>query len=647
MGRHDIAVARTPEEARDYTKALLRDLDSLESMIEQGLIESGPRRLGAEQELFLVDRGWRAAPIATDVLAGLDGKEFTTELGLFNLEINLDPILVSGTCLSDLRSALETSLQSVEREAAKLGAHGVLTGILPTLTKTDLSRDNFTPEDRYFVLNEAMSRMRGGPYRLHIRGVDELNLEHDNVLLEACNTSFQLHLQVSATEFVRFYNVAQAVTAPVLAAAVNSPLLFGRRLWSETRIALFQQAIDTRRITSNVRQVTPRVRFGERWVEGSVLDIYREDIARIPAVVAMSSLEDSAVVLQRGGIPSLDALQLYNGTVYRWNRPCYGVGDGKPHLRIECRVLPAGPSILDEVANAAFWMGTVLGVAERYDDVTALLSFEEARANLVAAARRGLDAGFVWWEGRNVGAPKLILDDLLPLAEEGLNRSGLRQDDVTRYLGIIADRVTKRRTGADWCSASLARMRPHGSRAERLAAVTAGLVARQNTGRPCHEWELADLKEAGGVKQNYRLVEQIMTVDLFTVREDELLDLAAVVMDWKQIRQIPVEDENNRLVGLISYGAVLRQLARQATTTDPARSIPVSQVMDRNPQTIAPEASLRDAVRLMRDHHITSLPVVKDDKLVGIVTLDDFLPLVERVLSDEPSADGESREKKV
>jgi len=634
MGRHDITVARTPQEARDYTRALLRDLDSLEFMVDNGLIESGVRCIGAEQELFLADAGWRAAPIATRILAGLEGKEFTTELGLFNLEINLDPLKLGGGCFTRLRDLLETKIGLVAAEARKYDTDLVLTGILPTLSKSDLSTSNLTPEKRYFALNEVMNRMRGGPYRLHIRGADELNIEHDNVLLEACSTSFQVHLQVSAEEFVRFYNVAQAVTAPLLAAAVNSPFLFGRRLWSETRIALFQQAIDTRRTTSNVRQVTPRVRFGERWVEGSILDIYREDVARIPAVMAVSSSENSARVLRNGGVPRLDALQVYNGTVYRWNRPCYGVGAGKPHLRIECRVLPAGPSIVDEVANAAFWVGSILGVVDKYDDVSRRFPFEEARANIVAAARRGLNAGFVWFENRGISAQRLILDELLPVANHGLEIGGVASEDIARYLGIIETRVAQRRTGAQWFRTSLTRMIPRGATAERMAALTAAVVRRQCDGMPCHEWPLAELKEAGGVKQNYRFVEQIMTVDLYTVREDELLDLAAVVMDWKKVRQIPVEDEDHRLIGLVTYGAVLRHLTRRDVAEGGGASIPVREVMDRTPMTIEPEATLREAVRLMREHQVTSLPVVKDDKLVGIVTLDDFLPMVERVLEE-------------
>ncbi len=219
-----------------------------------------------------------------------------------------------------------------------------------------------TPRERYHVVDDVLTRIRGGTYPSTSKERDELNLEHDSVMLEGGNTSFQVHLQVDPDAFADTYNVAQVMTAPVLAASVNSPLLFGRRLWAETRIALFQQSIDTRRTTPHLRELAPRVRFGEQWIKQSVLEVFREDIARIPALMATKNPEDPFEVLRAGGVPALAALQLYNGTASRWNRPCYGVCQGVPHVQIECRVLPSGPSVSDEVADAAFWVGLVSGV---------------------------------------------------------------------------------------------------------------------------------------------------------------------------------------------------------------------------------------------------------------------------------------------
>ncbi len=633
MGRQDISPDLEPAEFRAFTKALLNDLRALEHMLRDGMIETGVRRIGAEQELFLVDRGFRPAPIAVDLLEHLEGAEYTTELAKFNLEINLPPLELGGRCLTELQHQVQGHVDEVRRVAGDHKADVVLMGILPTLTNSDLSLENITPRPRYHALNDAVTRMCGGTYHLHIQGSEELHVEHDSVMMEAGNTSFQVHLQVEADEFAHFYNVAQMMAAPVLAASVNSPLLFGRRLWMETRIALFQQSIDTRRTMPHRRELTPRVRFGERWIEGSILDVYREDIARIPALVGATIDEDSLQTLRDGRVPRLAALQIYNGTVYRWNRPCYGVLHGKPHLRIECRVLPSGPTIQDEVANAAFWIGAVLGGAKAYDALCSRMDFADARGNLLAAARGGLQAGFTWMDGRRVTAPRLILAEIIPLARSGLEAQGVDSTDIDRYLSIIDARVRSKRTGARWLVESLARFDDSGTEAEQMAALTAAAAHRQHNTRPGHEWDYADIGEGGGWRHNYLRVEQYMTTDLFTVKQHELVDLTALLMDWKHIRQVPVEDDEHRLVGLVSYGAVLRVLATGGPA-EGAKAFPVKDIMDTAPVTAAPDTPTLEAIQLMRSHGVTCLPIVKDERLVGIVSVDDFLPIVTRLLEE-------------
>ncbi len=632
MGRHDVTPDLDPQRFRAFTRALLNDLRALDHMLREGMFETGMRRIGAEQELFLVGPGWRPAPLATDILPNLRGHEFTTELARFNLELNLDPLPLEAGAFERLHAYLVELLGQVRDEAKRHRAEVLLTGILPTLAKSDLSLTNMTPRDRYTALNEAVTRACGGCYQIFIQGTDELRIEHDSVMLEGCNTSFQVHLQVDPETFSRSYNLAQALTAPVLAAAVNSPLLFGKRLWAETRIALFQHAIDTRGAIPYVRDLTPRVRFGERWVERSVIELFQEDIARIPSLVGADVDEDPFEILRCGAIPELRALQVYNSTVYQWNRPCYGISNGKPHLRIECRILPAGPSIADEVANAAFWVGLMLGGLETWDDVTQHMDFDDARANFVAAARRGLKAGFTWMGGPAVSAPELILQELLPVARLGLDLAGVGSSERDQYLGIIEERVGSGQTGARWFELSLAHMGRSGTRAERMAALTASANRQQSTDMPGHTWVPAAIGEGGGWRYNYLRVEQFMTTDLFTVRENEVIDLAALVMDWKRVRQVPVEDDDRRLVGLVSYGAVLRELAGCAHGDE--TTLPVKSVMDPNPITIAPDTPTLDAIRLMRSHRITCLPVVDDDKLVGILTADDLVPIAERLLEE-------------
>jgi len=626
---------QSPGARRAFTKALLADLQALEEMLGRGLIESGVRRFGAEQEFFLVDGAFHPALVGPEVLVRLGGEPFTTELARFNLEMNLAPVPLEGPSFRSVHKEIEVLLDRARKAAAEEGADVVLAGILPTITKADLVLDNITPAPRYYALNDALNRLRRGtPYNLKVVGWDELHVEHDSVLLEACNASCQFHLQVSAAEFAPFYNAAQTALAPVLAAAANSPLLFGKRLWAETRIALFQQSLDTRDTSMHHREVLPRVRFGEHWVEGSVVELFQEDIARFRVILEEDVEEDPLKLLEAGRIPALKALQLFNSTIYRWNRPCYGVTNGKPHLRIESRALPAGPTVLDEVANGAFWAGLVLGISREYENLTERMDFDEARSNFNASARLGLKAGFEWLDGESVNAKSLILERLLPLADRALREARVDGEDVDRYLGVIRDRVDVGQNGAVWALRSVTNLKGEGTRSERLAAIVAATLRQQREGLPAHRWEPASLGEAGGWKGTFLRVGQYMNTTLFTVNEDELLEMAAFLMDRKQIRHVPVEDQEHRLVGFLSYRQILRMMAES-----PGRGIPetilVREVMDPDPLTVTPDTLTVEAIELMREKGVSCLPVVKEGRLVGIVSEREFLPIAYQLLKEK------------
>lgn len=633
MGQDVTGRERGPAGVRGFTRALLRDLKALRRMLHEGRFETGVRRVGAEQELFLIDDAYRPASKAMEVLDALDGP-YTTELGLYNLEANVEPRRLEGRCFHDLEARVHELVEGARTAARSVGAEVLLTGILPTLGKSDVTLDNITPKPRYRALDGALAAMRrGAPYRLHIQGSDELRAEHDSVMLESCTTSFQVHLQVDPDEFTRVYNVAQVVTAPVLAACVNSPLLFGKRLWDETRIALFQQSVDTRSGTVHTRDLAPRVRFGEDWVHESVVELFEEDVVRFRVLLIRDLEDDPLAVLDAGGTPRLQALQLHNGTVYRWNRPCYGVCETGAHLRIECRVLPAGPTVVDQVANAAFWIGAVLGGADRLGDVRERIDFGDAKANFLAAARNGPRAGFRWLDEVTISAPDLILEETLPLARAGLTSAGVDPDDVDRYLGIVRDRVRSGTTGARWLERSLQGMRGRGTRPERLAALTAATLARQKSGGPGHTWDDARIREGGGWRLNYMKVEQIMTTSLYTVNEEELVDVVAFMMDRKQIRHVLVEDDAHALVGIVSYRSVIRIMANGFdSSVEPVPA--VRDIMERKPISVAPETATLEAIRLMRQHQVSALPVVKEERLVGIVTERDILPIAYDLLEE-------------
>ncbi len=616
-------------------KCLLRDVEALQHMLREGLIESGRARIGAEQELFLVDQAWRASPCVQEVMGHLDGDpHFTTELGRFNLEFNLEAYPFEGESLRRMEEGLLRYLRVAREAAHRAGAGVVLAGILPTLRLEDLSLEAMTPVRRYKALNDAFHRLRGGVFRFRIKGIDELIIEHDSIMLEAANTSFQVHLQVGHEEFARVYNLAQVVAAPVLAAACNSPLLFGRRLWRETRIALFQQSVDTRKEEIPMRELQPRVSFGTRWVRESVLEIFQEDITRFRALIGTNEWEDPFDALAAGRAPQLHALRLFNGTVYRWNRPCYGISEGRPHLRIENRILPSGPTPFDEVSNAAFWLGLMKGLMEEYPDVTQHISFAAAKENLLTAATLGLDAQFVWLDGETWPARDLILSRLLPVARAGLEARAIAAADIDRYLGNLEERVRSRVTGAAWQLRSLAGMSEKASMSERLAALTAAMAQRQAENLPVHQWEPGELGESGNWREHYGTVEAFMTTDIFTVHQDDLVDLVTTVMDWAHIRHVPVEDDDHRLVGLLTHRQIMRHLAHR----DSDEPLAVAEIMERNPVAVTPDTPTLEAIEIMRDKGISCLPVVKDGVLVGIVTEHDFMevawPLLQQKLRE-------------
>lgn len=619
------------ERQREFTSALLADVRALERMIAEKRFETDVRRIGAEQEMFLIDDGWRPARGVLQLLERLRDSHYTTELGQFQIEANCDAQVFSGDGMARMHAQLDDLVDRARAAAGDLGMGVVLMGILPTMRKSDLGLDNMVPSARYMQLNNIITGLRGGKFQFSIKGLDELIVDHDSVMLEACNSSFQVHLQVAPDEFARFYNIAQVLAGPIMAVSANSPIVFGRRLWAETRIALFRQAVDSRTQSSHMRETEARVSFGTRWVKHSVAEIFKEDIARFRALVGTDLDEDPSALLDRGEIPQLKALRLHNGTIYRWNRACYGITDGKPHLRIENRVIPAGPSTIDEIANAAFWCGMMIEYGAREADITRRIDFDQAGANFYTAAREGVGSHFVWLDQTDISARDLVLEHLLPIAQCGLRRQGLDEADITKYLSVVEERVRTARTGARWQLSSWNSLRDRSTPVERANALVAATVQRQLTGRPVSEWERARLDEANTSRGNYARVENYMTTDLFTVQADDAIEMVANLMIWERIRHVPVEDAEHRLVGVVTHRAVLRFVLEGGST----HKSPVADLMKRDVTTVSPETPTIEALRLMRRLRLGCLPVVHDDRLVGIVTEEDFMEIASKMLERE------------
>lgn len=619
-------------EMQHFVRSLLCDVRALEHMIKNDWFETDVKRIGAEQELCLINKHYKPAYKAMDILEHFHPDWLTTELAQFNLEVNLAPQVFTGSAFSDMEKELRSHLAELEKAAAQEDVRILLTGILPSLRKFDLNLERLTPIERYYALMQALRNLRGSDYELRIEGIDELNIRHDSPLLEACNTSFQVHLQVTPDTFVPMYNIAQAVAGPVLAMAANSPLLFGRRLWHETRIALFQQSIDNRKSNDHLRDSSPRVTFGKDWLHKSILDIYKEDIVRFRVILGADIEENAFDSIRANQVPKLKALQVHNGTVYRWNRPCYGISpNGKPHLRIENRVIGAGPTVTDEMANTAFWLGLMEGMYDEYGDIRQQMGFVDARDNFFKAARTGIDSKFTWVGNQKINAGDLLRGELLPLARHGLELRGIDSSDINHYLDVIAERGKHHMNGARWTLKTFTKFARETTRDEALTTVTAAMLKNQNSSLPIHEWPIPELSEFDTYNPSKLLVEEFMRTELFTVQKTDILDLVADIMDWQKIRYMPVENDKGELEGLITARLVLRHFSRRRSLNGQSANL-VEDVMIKNPLTVTPSTSILEAIRLMNEHQIGALPVVRGKELMGIITEKNFVIMSKRLI---------------
>ncbi len=618
-----------------FVRNLLDDVQAFEYMLEHDWFESDIVRIGAEQEMCLVhNKTLKPAMINMEVLEHLKDMPWcVTELAKFNLEINLNPREFTGDCLSQLEAENLEYLSIIQKVLDGFDSSIILCGILPTLRKHDLDMQNLTPKDRYFALMAAIQKhLLGTSFELRVEGVDELLVKHDSPLLEACNTSFQVHLQVAPKDFVKMYNISQVLAAPIIAIAANSPLVFGRRLWHESRIALFQQSLDTRTTADHMRERLPRVNFGSGWLRGDITQIYKEDISRFRVLLAGEIEENSLEMVQQGITPKLRALQIHNSTVYRWNRPCYGISpNGKPHLRIENRVMPSGPTTVDEVANAALWLGCMVAMGERYDDITKNIDFVDARDNFLKSAKFGIDTTFTWMKDKKVPVTDLILQELLPLAKEGLKSRKVKTADINKYMDIIEARAKEHKTGARWALRTFTALRKEVTNDEAVTAITAAMVKNQKLNKPVHTWDIGTTADLDKWQPSKIKVEEFMSTDLFTVQKDDLIELVADILDWRRIRYMPVEDSKGELIGLISSRMLLRHFSRRHQLDDNP-VVMVKDIMITKPVTVTPEATIMVAMNKMRQHNIGCLPVVKGKELVGIITEMDFLRITSRLM---------------
>lgn len=491
MGDEVRGTGYTREERQRYREKVQLCLDVFERMLATTHFDAEQPKTGLEVELNLVDSGFQPFLGNMGVLEEIADPAFQTELGAYNIELNVPPRELSGDSTSDLEADLRASLNAAEEKANRRGSHIVMVGILPTLMPEHLQGESWmSPNTRYAALEDSIFAARGEDIHLDITGVERLATYAATLAPESACTSVQFHLQVAPSDFAKNWNAAQVIAGPQLALGANSPFFFGHELWRETRIELFAQSTDTRPLELRNQGVRPRVWFGERWIT-SIFDLFEENVRYFPALLPEVSDEDPLRVLESGAAPRLQELRLHNGTIYRWNRPVYDVVDGVPHVRVENRVLPAGPTVVDIVANAMFYYGALRVLSEEERPVWSKLTFSTAGENFSECARRGMDATVYWPGIGDLTVDELVLRRLLPMAHEGLERWGVSGDVIDRYLGIIEGRARGGVNGASWQAETVRRLEDAGMpRASALKRMLQLYCEGMHSNEPVHTWPM-------------------------------------------------------------------------------------------------------------------------------------------------------------
>ncbi len=489
VGQEVAAATFSRADRQSYRRKVRVCLDVFARMLAEARFHPERRSIGLEIELNLTEQAGDPALVNAAALEAIANPSFQTELAQFNVEINIPARLLETTVFSDLEHEARASLNDAETRARTVGAHMMMIGILPTIDAAHLNAETLSANPRYALLNEQIFAARGEDLEISISGVERLTTHADTIAPEAACTSVQLHQQVDPEAFPRHWNAAQAIAGPQLAIAANSPFFYGKELWRETRIALFEQATDTRSEELKVQGVRPRVWFGERWIT-SIFDLFEENVRYFPALLPVCDDEDPVEVLAQGDVPRLAELRLHNGTIYRWNRPIYDMTRDQPHLRVENRILPAGPTVVDILANAAFYYGVTRVIAEEDRPLWSRMSFSAAEENFHAGARDGIEARLYWPGVGEVPANELVLRRLLPLAQQGLELAGVDAADVARLLGIIERRCVLGRNGAWWQAEMFHRLYDDRGldRQAALRQMTTIYREHMHSNEPVHAW---------------------------------------------------------------------------------------------------------------------------------------------------------------
>lgn len=478
------------EDFEHFRRRLQNNLKALEILLARRNFGEGDLSFGAELELYIVDSEGRPLHVNQEIQQQLNDPRLTLELNRYNLEYNFSPCLLKDHCFRTTQQEAQSVIAKINACADQWEGRAVPIGILPTLQQSDTGYHAMTPLVRFEALTKALTEIRGGPFTIAIEGEDTLQLAMDDVTLEGANTSFQIHLRVPPREFSDFYNAVQLVTPLVVAMAANSPTLFGHRLWQETRIPLFKQSIDCRPKDS-LHPRPARVNFGTNWIRDGAFELFAEASLLYRPILPKVDDEDAVAIARQGGTPSLNELRLHQSSIWWWNRPVYDpTGDG--HLRIEMRALPAGPSLVDMLANAALAIGLAKLMQPKVRALLPAIPFTYCTANFYRAAQQGMDAE-LFWPSLTQSEPEYfavtdILAKLLPEIPEHLAAMGFVEEDYQPLMAVLKERLATRQTGARWQLQKLEELRQDLHKRDALVAMLKQYQENSNNNIPVAQW---------------------------------------------------------------------------------------------------------------------------------------------------------------
>lgn len=613
MGSFAIKEIENTDQRNQFYREIFDDIAVFDYMLSAGMFYHEEVNVGVEQELCLIDDMGMPKNAALGLLHKLPEPQFTNELALFNLEINLDPQPIREAGLFKVRDQLYHTVNKARKAGKSMKTDIFLTGILPTITLANLTFRSMTPIERYKVLSRELLKLRGEKFEIYLQGVDDLNLKLDSILFEACNTSMQLHFQVHPDNFVKYYNWAQLISGPMLAISTNSPLLFGKELWAENRIALFKQSLDTRIHYNHYREKIPRVYFGGDWLQKSPSELWKQAIARFPLIFRGEGFPNSKLQLANGQTPELRSAKLHNGSTYTWNRLCYGIQDEKPHLRIECRYLPAGPSLRDEMANLTLWYGLMLAVEDQENNFWNSMDFAAIKSNFYNAARYGILSEFELFQQKPT-VQSVFEEYFLPMAVAGLRKAGVEETIIEEYIPVIEQRIQKKQTGSAWLVENYRRL----VKKFKPSLVSKILVKESLTYQlediPVSSWEPVTSDSLQhffyhGFKK--LTAKDVMSSRIQSIRENATVIFAQNIMTWQGINHLIVENEKDMFIGVLDWNDI-----KDLTDTDDN----VDRYISKEFRKVSPNTSLEKIQHMIENQGVNAVVVMVKNKTAGIIT---------------------------